>query len=64
MASATASSCRAWVKGSLLTDHQTRLPPALYHQFLARYQARLLPLLENAEPFFYKYPRLFLWGQK
>jgi len=53
-----------WVKGSLLTDYQSRLSPALYEQFLARYQARLLPLLENAEPFFYTYPRLFLWGQK
>ena len=53
-----------WVKGSLLTDYQSRLPPALYEEFLARYQARLLPLLENAVPFFYTYPRLFLWGQK
>jgi len=53
-----------WVKGTLLTDYQARLPPASWPRFLERYREALLPLLEDQEPFFYAYPRLLIWGRK
>ena len=53
-----------WVKGTLLTDYQSRLPPQLYEEFLARYRERLLPRLSDARPFFYTFPRVLLWGRR
>ncbi len=51
-----------WVRGTLLTDYQKRLQPADFERFLQRYRALLLPQLAEERPFFYTYPRLFLWG--
>jgi trans-aconitate 2-methyltransferase len=53
-----------WVKGTLLTDYQSRLGPDLYARFVERYREALLPLLEDARPYFYTYPRLFIWARK
>ena len=52
-----------WVKGSLLTAYEARLG-GLYPAFLSRYREQLLPLLEEERPYFYTYPRVFLWAQK
>ena len=51
-----------WVRGTLLTDYQKRLSPADFERFLDRYRALLLPQLPDERPFFYTYPRLFIWG--
>jgi trans-aconitate 2-methyltransferase len=51
-----------WVRGTLLTDYQKRLQPADFERFLQRYRELLLPQLAEERPFFYTYPRLFLWG--
>ncbi|WP_394837022.1 methyltransferase domain-containing protein [Pendulispora rubella] len=53
-----------WVKGSLLTDYQSRLSPELYQLFLARYKERLLPELADTRPFFYPFKRLLIWGSR
>lgn len=53
-----------WVKGSLLTDYEKRLTPALYAQFLVRYRERLLPRLESQQPFFYPFKRILVWAQR
>ena len=53
-----------WVKGTLLTDVATRLPPALYERFLARYQERLLPVLADTRPHVYPFKRILLWGRR
>jgi trans-aconitate 2-methyltransferase len=53
-----------WVKGSLLTDYEKRLPVALWPRFLERYRARLLPQLEDTRPFFYPFKRTFFWGEQ
>jgi trans-aconitate 2-methyltransferase len=53
-----------WVKGSLLTDYQRRLPADLFAAFLARYRELLLPRLEDARPFFYPFKRLLFWGRR
>ena len=53
-----------WVRGTLLTDYLTRLPPALAAQFIERYRARLLPLLANTQPYLFPFKRVLLWGRR
>jgi trans-aconitate 2-methyltransferase len=52
-----------WVRGTLLTDYQRRLPPPVWEAFLARYRETLLPQLADQRPFVYTYPRVLFWGQ-
>jgi len=51
-----------WVKGSLLTEYERRMPADLWPRFLARYRERLLPELDVARPFFYPFKRILIWG--
>jgi trans-aconitate 2-methyltransferase len=53
-----------WVKGTLLTDYQSRLPAELFEAFLAAYRDRLLPRLEDTRPYRYPFKRLLLWGRR
>jgi trans-aconitate 2-methyltransferase len=53
-----------WVRGSVLTDYERRLPAELWPRFLERYQERLLPQLEDARPFFYPFKRVLFWGSR
>ncbi len=53
-----------WVRGTLLTDYQGRLPPALWPGFLCRYRERLAAALPDQRPFLYPYPRLLLWARR
>jgi len=53
-----------WVKGSLLTDYEKRMPPELYQRFLERYRSALLPQLSEARPFFYPFKRILIWGRR
>jgi trans-aconitate 2-methyltransferase len=53
-----------WVKGSLLTDYEKRMPAELWPRFLARYRERLLPQLDDAKPYFYPFKRIFFWAVK
>lgn len=53
-----------WVKGTLLTDYQKRLPRELFAQFLEAYRARLLPKLADTRPHFYPFKRILFWARK
>lgn len=53
-----------WAKGTALTPYRGRLSPDLYEQFVARYRERLLPQLEDAQPYFYPFKRLLFWGRR
>src|SRR5919107_5986581 len=53
-----------WVRGSVLTDYERRLPAELWPRFLERYRERLLPQLEDARPFFYPFKRVLFWGSR
>jgi trans-aconitate 2-methyltransferase len=53
-----------WVKGTLLTDYRSRMPDALFEEFLATYRARLLPRLDDTRPYRYPFKRLLLWGRR
>lgn len=51
-----------WVKGTLLTAYQRRLPPDLWPAFLERYRTALLAALPDQRPYFYAFRRLLMWG--
>jgi trans-aconitate 2-methyltransferase len=53
-----------WVRGSLLTDYQKRLPPAVFAEFLERYRSRLLPQLDDSRPYAYPFKRILVWASK
>ena len=53
-----------WVKGTLLTDYQRRLPPELWTAFLDRYRERLLPRLDDSRPYFYPFKRILFWAAR
>jgi trans-aconitate 2-methyltransferase len=53
-----------WVKGTLLTDYEKRLSPALFGTFLEQYRVALLPRLSERAPYFYPFKRLLLHASK
>jgi trans-aconitate 2-methyltransferase len=53
-----------WVRGTLLTDFQKRLPPELWDRYLATYRARLVAALPDERPFLYTYKRILFWGSR
>jgi trans-aconitate 2-methyltransferase len=52
-----------WVRGTLLTDYESRMPEAIYEEFVARYRARLNAALGAHRPYFYPFKRILLWGR-
>lgn len=53
-----------WTKGTLLTDYESRLPPDLFTEFVARYRERLLPRLADTRPHFFPFKRILLWAKR
>ena len=53
-----------WVKGSLLTDYEKRMPADLYARYLARYRERLLAEIGAKAPYFYAFKRVLARGRK
>jgi len=52
-----------WVKGTLLTDYEQRMPPELFPKYIETYRKRLMTQLENEQPFFYPFKRVLLWAK-
>ena len=52
-----------WIRGTLLTAYEARMPAALFARFLAEYERRLLATLGDQRPLFFGYPRLLIWGR-
>jgi len=53
-----------WVKGSLLTDYEKRMPAELYRRYLARYRERLIAELGEKAPYFYAFKRVLARGRR
>ena len=53
-----------WVRASLLTSYQRRLPPELFDRFVTRYRERLLAALGEARPYLFTFKRLLLWADR
>lgn len=52
-----------WVKGTMLTDYETRLSPGDFQDFLAVYHQQLAAALGTSGPYFYAFKRLLIWGR-
>jgi trans-aconitate 2-methyltransferase len=52
-----------WVRGTLLTDYQARMPAPLFEELLTTYRERLLPHLEDTRPYRFPFKRLLFWGR-
>lgn len=53
-----------WVRGSVLTDYEKRMPAELYNRFLDTYKAQLFGTIPEVSPFPYTYKRLFVWARR
>jgi trans-aconitate 2-methyltransferase len=53
-----------WVRGTMLTDYQKRLPPELFVRFVARYRELLSTRLADERPFLFPFKRILLWGRR
>lgn len=53
-----------WLRGSLFTAYQSRLPEPLFAEFLDAYRERLLAGAEDEAPYPFTYRRLFLWARR
>ncbi|MEO5666814.1 MAG: methyltransferase domain-containing protein [Bdellovibrionota bacterium] len=51
-----------WVKGTMLTHYQTRMPPAVFQEFLTEYRRELFTELADTRPFFYPFKRILIWA--
>lgn len=52
-----------WVKGTLLTDYEKRMPAELFAEFMRQYRERLFEQLEDTRPYFYPFKRILFRAQ-
>jgi trans-aconitate 2-methyltransferase len=53
-----------WVRGTLLTDYQRRVPPDMWDKFLEAYRAELFRHVPDERPFFYPFKRVLMWASR
>jgi len=53
-----------WVKGTLLTDYQARMPAPRFEAFLERYAKLLFGVLRDERPYFYPFKRILMWASR
>ncbi len=53
-----------WVRGTMLTDYQRRLPAELWEAFLGAYRDELFSRVEDRRPLFYPFKRILMWARK
>ena len=52
-----------WVRGTLLTDYQPRMPEAMFNRYVARYRERLLDTLGDQRPYLFAFKRILMRGR-
>jgi len=53
-----------WVRATLLTSYERRLPATLFSAFLDRYRERLLAELGDVRPYLFTFKRILLWADR
>ncbi len=53
-----------WVKGTMLTDYQKRLPADMWPAFLEGYRDELFRAIPDTRPFFYPFKRILFWARR
>ncbi|MBV8529085.1 MAG: methyltransferase domain-containing protein [Candidatus Dormibacteraeota bacterium] len=49
-----------WVRGTLLTDYQPRMPEAMFDEYVTRYRQRLLDTLGDQRPYLFAFKRILM----
>ena len=49
-----------WVRGTLLTDYQPRMPEELFGEYVVRYRQRLLDTLGDQRPYLFAFKRILM----
>ncbi len=52
-----------WVKGTMLTSFEKRLPKDQFQNFVNEYRTELFNVLPDEKPFFYPFKRLLMWAR-
>ena len=52
-----------WVRGTLLTDYQPRMPEAMFNRYVARYRERLLDTIGDQRPYLFAFKRILMRGR-
>ncbi|HEY4279494.1 MAG TPA: methyltransferase domain-containing protein [Conexibacter sp.] len=52
-----------WFRGSLLSEYERRLDPAVFEAFMTRYRSLLLERVEPRSPYPLAFPRILMWGR-
>lgn len=60
----SASDVIEWVKGTLLTDYQKRMPESMFSRYLETYTERVLAALPQTTPHFYPFKRILMSGAR
>jgi trans-aconitate 2-methyltransferase len=53
-----------WVKVTMLTDYQKRLPSELWVRFLDAFRSELFGAISDVKPFFYPFNRILFWARR
>jgi trans-aconitate 2-methyltransferase len=53
-----------WTKGTALLRFERLLPPDLFESFLDRYRQRLVEVLGDRAPYFYRFKRILFWARQ
>jgi trans-aconitate 2-methyltransferase len=53
-----------WVKGTLLTSYQERMPASLFDAYLEAYRARLFQDLADTRRLFFPFPWILFWAAR
>lgn len=51
-----------WVRGTLLTDYQPRMPERVFDEYVSRYRRRLLDTLGDQRPYLFAFKRILMRG--
>ena len=52
-----------WVRGTLLTDYEPRMPEPMFSEYVRRYRERLLDVLGDRRPYLYAFKRILMRGR-
>ncbi len=53
-----------WCRGTLLTDYEKRLPPALFQQYVDTYRRRIVSAIPEERPYLYTYQRILFAARR
>ncbi|HQZ33213.1 MAG TPA: methyltransferase domain-containing protein [Ilumatobacteraceae bacterium] len=53
-----------WVRGTMLTRFQKRLPADIFEEFVTDYEVALLAEVGDRAPFFFPFRRILMWGRR